>query len=85
MSSCESQNQPQAKALIEQASHLVHNTTGMENHNGAEVANRLLQAGVEDEAVLAAAALGDLPYSVHTLHSQVEISMSCPHLPFLQQ
>ena len=82
MSSCESQNQ--AKALIEQASHLVHNTTGMENHNGAEVANRLLQAGVEDEAVLAAAALGDLPYSVHTLHSQVKISMSCLYLPFFQ-
>ena len=82
MSYCESNNK--ATAIIEQASQLVQTTTGRENHNGAEVANRLLQAGVEDEAVLAAAALGDLPYSVHTLHSQVEMSMSCLHLPFFQ-
>ena len=71
MSPCDSPNE--AQQLIEEASKIMKASTGQGNHNGAEVANRLHQAGVEDKAVLVAAALGDLPYSVQTLHNEVEI------------
>ena len=60
-----------AQKLINDCSEMVKRITDKPNTNGAAVAHRLLDAGCDDKAVLVSAALGDLPYSVHTLHSEV--------------
>ena len=61
----------EAEQLIEACSKLVKKVSGRPNTNGAAVAHRLLAAGCDDKAVLVSAALGDLPYTVHTLHAEV--------------
>ena len=65
-----------AQRLIDDCSKLVVKLTGKPNTNGAAVAGRLVADGCSDKTVLVSAALGNLPYTVHTLHAEVTPSLA---------